>query len=285
MMNWIHKLQRLGIQKQHSLDLPLQHGCIREACGVRDDKVPLVPRRVVPHIFFQKVLHKLQLVVPQFVLLHSEQNSKHWQHAPAGGIRADATTTNAERHSARTHQGGSEEGVFSFGREGPTWAERLELAVCTLSGRESATSSHTYLDDPLSVLPGVVVLCILAEDVGDELQLLWRVIQPLHHHTPVMPVKGAAQSQSGCVMSTWIGRCFLVVQVICHVFSPGVGQTFWLARTQWVLKFDRGAGAAADGWTECFGEEKILCDKKKTCNLKINKNSTLFWSLLKEDLI
>lgn len=32
--------------------------------------------------------------------------------------------------------------------------------------------SHTYLDDPLSMLPGVVVLSILAEDVGDEVQLL-----------------------------------------------------------------------------------------------------------------
>lgn len=61
---------------------------------------------------------------------------------------------------------------FFFGRESRRGREKLELLVGTLSGQKCATSSHTYLDDPLSVLPGVVVLCILAEDVGDELQLL-----------------------------------------------------------------------------------------------------------------
>lgn len=67
-----NELQRLCVGRaSHSLDLPLQHGRVGEAAGVRDDKVPLVPRRVVPHVFFQEVLHKLQLVVPQLVLLHS----------------------------------------------------------------------------------------------------------------------------------------------------------------------------------------------------------------------
>lgn len=49
------------------------------------------------------------------------------------------------------------------------------------------SKSNTYLDDPLSVLPGVVVLCILAENVRNELQFLGGVIQPLYHHTSVMP--------------------------------------------------------------------------------------------------
>lgn len=70
--------------------------------------------------------------------------------------------------------GGCEEAVdvFFFGREARRGREKPEPLVCALSGQKSATSSHTHLDDPLSVLPGVVVLCILAEDVGNELQLL-----------------------------------------------------------------------------------------------------------------
>lgn len=62
--------------------------------------------------------------------------------------------------------------VVFFGREARRGREKPEPLVCALSGQKSATSSHTYLDDPLSVLPGVVVLRILAEDVGNELQLL-----------------------------------------------------------------------------------------------------------------
>lgn len=42
--------------------------------------MPLVPCRVIPHIFFQEVLHELQLIVPQFVLLHSEEDTR-WKHA------------------------------------------------------------------------------------------------------------------------------------------------------------------------------------------------------------
>lgn len=51
----------------------------------------------------------------------------------------------------------------------------------------NSAESNTYLDDPLSVLPSVVVLCILAENVCDELEFLRGVIQPLDHHTSVMP--------------------------------------------------------------------------------------------------
>lgn len=64
------------LKGRDSLDLPLQHGAVREAAGVRNDKVPLVPRRVVPHVFFQEALHKLQLLVPQFVLLRSQRDSE-----------------------------------------------------------------------------------------------------------------------------------------------------------------------------------------------------------------
>lgn len=54
---------------EHSLNLFLQYGWIREACCVRNHKVPLVPCRVIPHIIFQEILHKLKLIVPQFVFL------------------------------------------------------------------------------------------------------------------------------------------------------------------------------------------------------------------------
>ena len=40
--------------------------------------MPLVPCRVIPHIILQEILHKLQLVVPQFVFLESEEG-KCWQ--------------------------------------------------------------------------------------------------------------------------------------------------------------------------------------------------------------
>lgn len=63
---------RPDFQKQHSLDLSLHYGWIREACSVGNYKMPLVPCRVIPHIVFQEILHKLQLVVPQFVLLEIE---------------------------------------------------------------------------------------------------------------------------------------------------------------------------------------------------------------------
>lgn len=44
-----------------------------------------------------------------------------------------------------------------------------------------------YLDDPLSVLPGVVIFTILAQNVSYELQLLRWVTQPLHYHTSMVP--------------------------------------------------------------------------------------------------
>lgn len=68
------------------------------------------------------------------------------------------------------------------------WAGTLERVVTEWP----EICSHTYLDDPLSVLPGVVVLSVLAEDVGDEVELLRRVVEPLHHHPPVMPARGKA---------------------------------------------------------------------------------------------
>lgn len=40
--------------------------------------MPLVPRGVIPHIFFQETLHILQLIVPQFVLLEIELD-KCWR--------------------------------------------------------------------------------------------------------------------------------------------------------------------------------------------------------------
>ncbi len=45
-----------------------------------------------------------------------------------------------------------------------------------------------YLDDPLPVLPRVVVLGILTKNFCYKLQLFRRVVQPLDHHPPVMPV-------------------------------------------------------------------------------------------------
>lgn len=57
---------------ERKVDLPnfsFYNSRIREAGGVRNNKMPLVPCRVIPHIFFQKILHKLQLVVPKFILL------------------------------------------------------------------------------------------------------------------------------------------------------------------------------------------------------------------------
>lgn len=60
----------------------------------------------------------------------------------------------------------------------------------------NSAESNTYLDDPLSVLPSVVVLCILAENVCDELEFLRGVIQPLDHHTSVMPgAEGSLESR------------------------------------------------------------------------------------------
>lgn len=105
----------------------------------------------------------------------ANKTQNNWQRAPSSGIRAGATTTDIERSSTQTRGGGGCEedvDVFFFGREARRGRENPEPLVCALSGQKSATSSHTHLDDPLSVLPGVVVLCILAEDVGDELQLL-----------------------------------------------------------------------------------------------------------------
>lgn len=55
------------------LDLSVQDGGVRVACGVGDDKVSLVPRRVIPHVLLQQPLHKLQLAVPQLVLLADGQ--------------------------------------------------------------------------------------------------------------------------------------------------------------------------------------------------------------------
>lgn len=66
-------------QKKRSPNLSLHRGRIRESCSVRNYEMPLVPRRVIPHIVFQEILHKLQLIVPQFVLLVIEYG-KCWQH-------------------------------------------------------------------------------------------------------------------------------------------------------------------------------------------------------------
>lgn len=66
-------------EKKHSLNLSLHYSWIREARGVRNHKMPLVPRGVIPHVFFQEGLHKLQLVVPQFVFLRIQED-KIWQH-------------------------------------------------------------------------------------------------------------------------------------------------------------------------------------------------------------
>lgn len=80
---------------------------------------------------------------------------------------------------------------------------------CVLADREarSGRGHISYLDDPLSVLPGVVVLSVLAEDVGDEFQLLWRVVEPLHHHSPVMPARGKELNEiplSGSLFKRWL---------------------------------------------------------------------------------
>ena len=60
----------------------------------------LVPRRVIPHIILQEILHKLQLIVPQFVFLEIEKD-KCWQRAClckshsafSGGPETDETNT------------------------------------------------------------------------------------------------------------------------------------------------------------------------------------------------
>jgi len=66
---------RPHFEENHLLNLSLHYSRIREACSVRNDKMSLVPRRVIPHIFFQKSLHKFQLIVPQFVLLANEEDN------------------------------------------------------------------------------------------------------------------------------------------------------------------------------------------------------------------
>ena len=45
------------------------HDFIREAGGVGDDKVPLVPGGVVAQVFLQQGVHVLQFLVPQVKLL------------------------------------------------------------------------------------------------------------------------------------------------------------------------------------------------------------------------
>lgn len=60
-----------------------------------------------------------------------------------------------------------------------------------------------YLNDPLSVLPRVVVLGILNEDLRCELQLFRWIIKPLNHHAPVMPLaKHKEQSQGDWSVTT-----------------------------------------------------------------------------------
>ena len=44
--------------------------------------------------------------------------------------------------------------------------------VADFSAVQTQERRAAYLDDPLAVLPGVVVLCVLTENVCDELQLL-----------------------------------------------------------------------------------------------------------------
>lgn len=90
-----------------------------------------------------------------------------------------------------------------FGRRvwrqsGPSWAETWSLVLILLSFCElsSNKSCNTYLNDPLSVLPGMVVLCVLTENVCDELQFLRGVVQPLNHHAPVMPATRSSEVYS-----------------------------------------------------------------------------------------
>lgn len=100
-------------EKKHSLNLSLHYSWIREARGVRNHKMPLVPGRVIPHVFFQEGLHELQLVVPQFVFLRIHEG-KIWQRFPLchyaallATAPATAPATREPNTDRRAHQASS----------------------------------------------------------------------------------------------------------------------------------------------------------------------------------
>ena len=70
---------------------------------------------------------------------------------------------------------------------GTGWRHLIRKEWLALAPGRNRDGAQAYLDDPLPVLPGVVVLCVLTENVCDELQLLRGVAEPLHHHASVMP--------------------------------------------------------------------------------------------------
>lgn len=50
------------------------------------------------------------------------------------------------------------------------------------------------------MLPGMVILGILTENVGNKLKLLRWVFQPLHQHAPVMPTGGERKCRSSTLI-------------------------------------------------------------------------------------
>lgn len=63
--------ERRNATCRHSLHFSLQHFCGRVSGGVTDDKMALVPGRVIPHIFLQQLLYVLQLAIPQIIFLRT----------------------------------------------------------------------------------------------------------------------------------------------------------------------------------------------------------------------
>lgn len=189
-INWIDKLQ-------HSLDLSLQHGGVGEACGVWNDKVPLVPSRVVPHVVFQEALHKLQLIVPQFVLLYSQTK-----------LTIGIGPQRVNKHWAQTKAGRSDEDVDAF------WpSERPDV-----DGKAGARGHFWVARNLLAHLPGWPTVC--AARHGSSLRLGWGCQRwspaPLTGRWATPPPSACdacerrSSIQSHCVRLSSIGGCFLV---------------------------------------------------------------------------
>lgn len=155
-----------------SLDLSLKHSISEPSC-LRDDKMTLVPSGVVAMIFLQESVNKVQLTFPKVKVLWKKKKKT---------LQLVSASLDACSYSCT----GSEIVNCVSAWELLAWPSEAGQGYYNV--RKTIHVYMSDLDDPLSVLPGVVVLSIITQHPCCQLKLLRRVFAPLHKFLSMVPI-------------------------------------------------------------------------------------------------